>query len=824
MLEALTAEPGAPLRLAVLAPAGHGKSTLLRAVRERWPEATGDVDAATAGAPLVVDDAHLATPERIAAIGALLEQGAPRVVLAARPWPCPPALSAVLATLTDPRPVLTLPALTVQRTARFAAAITGAAPSATTARFLHTCTGGVPRFLERVLAPADAEGIERMAAQRRIPREAVEPFRADLDGLDERVARLLIAADAGAGNDLVLLGEVLDADRDTLAELVESARAAALLRPDGTVAPVVGLAIRALGPVDRRAGTVQRLVEALGRAGKPVLGAASTLLGSGAGGTGVASAFECAAREAVDSDPALATRLFGAAADAGRPVTSMAPGWARAAALAGDLDTALRLSDALLGDRDPELRAEGAGISATVLAHRGELARSAELFQWSGIGGARAFAAVGLAGTGRPEAARSLLASPGEPAMPTLLAGAAQRMAEGVADSLTGAPATALPPLTSAAAMLEPAGATTLMPDSPAALAALAALHAGQLTLADSVLTRAVGNGAGGRLLAGRHRLLRAWVAMTRGELPDAAAIVREVADGGRTLEPRDELFRRALEVGLARRSSDIAGMRRVWQQAYEALMRHQVDLFMLLPLGELMIAAARLGEHDSLDRHAAQASELLSTLGDPPLWTPMVSWSRLQAAVTTQDGDQAGVQAETLGRFAGLSPFTTALAEAAASWHAVLAGSPDAEQVCAAAGQLHELGLRWDAARLAGQAAIRTSDRAAMVMLLDAARRFHGVARQPRQVPSGEDPGPEPAQQQTGVADASALSDREQEVAALVLDGMTYKQVGARLFISAKTVEHHMARMRGKLGAANRRELLGMLRELLGENARPTA
>jgi len=63
---------------------------------------------------------------------------------------------------------------------------------------------------------------------------------------------------------------------------------------------------------------------------------------------------------------------------------------------------------------------------------------------------------------------------------------------------------------------------------------------------------------------------------------------------------------------------------------------------------------------------------------------------------------------------------------------------------------------------------------------------------------------------------DPGILSDREREVAALVLAGLTYKQVGDRLFISAKTVEHHVARMRQKLGATSRAELFDQLRQLV--------
>jgi DNA-binding NarL/FixJ family response regulator len=61
-------------------------------------------------------------------------------------------------------------------------------------------------------------------------------------------------------------------------------------------------------------------------------------------------------------------------------------------------------------------------------------------------------------------------------------------------------------------------------------------------------------------------------------------------------------------------------------------------------------------------------------------------------------------------------------------------------------------------------------------------------------------------------------LSDREQEVATLVLAGLTYKQVADRLYLSAKTVEHHMARIRQRLGCTDRRDLLARLRTLTSD------
>ena len=50
------------------------------------------------------------------------------------------------------------------------------------------------------------------------------------------------------------------------------------------------------------------------------------------------------------------------------------------------------------------------------------------------------------------------------------------------------------------------------------------------------------------------------------------------------------------------------------------------------------------------------------------------------------------------------------------------------------------------------------------------------------------------------------------------MLDGRTHREIGAQLYISAKTVEHHVARIRQKLGAGSRAELLAAIREQLAE------
>ena len=50
-------------------------------------------------------------------------------------------------------------------------------------------------------------------------------------------------------------------------------------------------------------------------------------------------------------------------------------------------------------------------------------------------------------------------------------------------------------------------------------------------------------------------------------------------------------------------------------------------------------------------------------------------------------------------------------------------------------------------------------------------------------------------------------LTDREREVLALVSAGRSNPQIGATLFISRKTAEHHVSRILAKLGVATRSE-----------------
>jgi len=55
---------------------------------------------------------------------------------------------------------------------------------------------------------------------------------------------------------------------------------------------------------------------------------------------------------------------------------------------------------------------------------------------------------------------------------------------------------------------------------------------------------------------------------------------------------------------------------------------------------------------------------------------------------------------------------------------------------------------------------------------------------------------------------DLDKLTEREQEVMRLIARGYTYREVGAKLFISVKTVETHVGKALHKLQLSNRHEL----------------
>ncbi|MCW3841893.1 LuxR C-terminal-related transcriptional regulator [Micromonospora yasonensis] len=826
LLDAVEVGPTGALAVGVTGPGGHGKSALLtelarahrRAGRTVLDGVPGPADPADPEAVLLVDDAHLLDDARLAALHQLVVARRHRLLIGYRPWPRSAALAELAEALKRDGQQLTLTPFTPEQTAAYLARAPELGRWTELADYVHAQTGGVPRDVERLVH--GLRGREHGAGlPAEPPRPAVLLFGPDLEELPADVRRLLLAVAAGVPLPMDLLGRLLGSAPEAVDELVASSRATGLLGADGRLAPLVQRAVIALSPATERTAIWHRLTELQLGHGAPVLPLVRSLRAAGVLRDCPAPALKAAAEEVLAGDPALAAELFAAATAAGLPANTRQ---AVAAALAGDLDAALRLADRLLATAGPGDRAEAATVAATALAHRGQVGRSVELYRWSGTPSSAAFAAVGALAVGRPTPGADLPVADQAGGPPTLRASAARLMAEGVRESVTGPPTAALSALVQAAALLEPDGRAVLLPDSPAALAALTAIHCAEFDIAERVLDRAVTTGIGGPLMTPRHRLLQAWIQMVRGHTAVAAERLAAVTADDRPLESRDLLLASALRLGIARRNSDLESLQRGWGHALEAVVRHPVDLFTLLPLGELAVAGARLGEADRLRPYLHEAWLLLDRLQDPALWSVPLHWTGLHAAILAEEPTVAEEHVAALHAAADHSRYAAVVAAAATSWVDVLRGVVDPVQVEASARGLHDAGLCWDAARLAGQAAIRTSDRRAMTALLECARALQGRPAAPRggRPATADDGSPQVADAVTAPAQ-HRLSDREHEVAELVLAGLTYREIGDRLFLSAKTVEHHMARMRSRLNCANRAELLALLRTIVADRSR---
>lgn len=807
--ETITADPAAPIRTAVQGAGGHGKTTLLRELTGAYraagvpvadrPEEVAD----PASTAVLVDDAHLLDPERLPALRELAETPGARLVVAYRPWPRGAELTELLHSLGPP---VLLGAFSAHDVAHLAERAYGAAPPDAWLERVLAQTGGVPRYVAAMLA-----GLGPNERPEALPQRVVEQFQHDFERLDRPARDCVSAVAVGAAAHPDVLAWLLELEPDAVLRALSAVRASGLVDGSDVLLPVVRNAALLLTPIEWRLRAVRRLVRVQLDRGKPVLGLLRPFLDAHdalAADPTMAAAFEQAAEEAVRQAPALASRFFDAAVSAGTPAPTLAARRARAAAVAGDFDEALRLADEVIVDSSAPERALGVQVAAGVLAHRGLPARSAQLCRWSAEHlrwpGDRAYAAVSLIGIGRFGDAEQLLdGSTDAAAPPTSLSGSSDQLVDGLRESITGSPATALSMLARSASLAEPVGPGVLVPDTPAAIATLAALHCGELDVAASVVNRAIEAGSGGSMLAVRHRLLAAWIPMTRGDTVGARSALEQAAPAPESLQARDRLLATAVEAGIADRDNDTAALHAVRGRARQAIAEHPADLFGLLPLGELVVSCARLHDQEWVDPHLDAAFALLRQLGDPPLWAGLLRWKCLQAAIVAEDPTAARKHAAELDAMAASSPMASAMAAAARAWLGVLAGEVDREATEQAARGLHAAGLTWDGARLAGQAALHTPDRPAMLALLECARSLQGKPGRPRAV---------------GGPDGGALSGREREVAELVLSGLTYKQVGKKLFISAKTVEHHIGRMKQRLGANTREDLLIRLRGLLDE------
>ncbi|MET3163178.1 UNVERIFIED_ORG: DNA-binding CsgD family transcriptional regulator [Arthrobacter sp. UYEF10] len=601
--------------------------------------------------------------------------------------------------------------------------------------------------------------------------------------------------------------------------VIRRAEASGLLLADGTVAGPAQQALLNVTPTARVHALQRELVGFVSAEGQPLGDLARELARGGLVDSRVAAELEAAADKALQHDPALATQLYSEALLSGADELRTAARRAQAAAAAGDLDAAGRITDGLLVSSDPPDVRLGVDVAASVWAQRGLLVRSADLYAWLGpanMGRSAPLAAVAMIGSGNRTGAEEAFPAGSAPSSPTLLAVALSQTGKGVMESLERDPHRGLPLLIHASDMLNAYGSAVPLPDTPGALAALLAVHSGEPHVADTIIRAAVAARQGGDAARPRLHLLQAWSAMQQDDADEARLAINEASKANHwPLVPRDEFLCAALEVGLARRSGDVHDLVMAWDRAREAMLHTAVDLYSLMPWGELMIAAARLRETRRVAHYLDEAWALLARLGEPPLWAVPLHWAAVQAALLNKSPADLAPHAAALVRAADYSHMAAVLAAAGKAWVSVMAGRFQATDVENAARGLKVVGMPWEGARLAGHAAAQADERRDMVRLLACARDLHpqvgttgppaGLSPEVRRSAAENNHGAHP--------DSSGLSEREKEVARLVLEGKTYREIGEAIYISPRTAEHHIARMRRRLGAENRSDLLMRLR-----------
>ena len=665
------------------------------------------------------------------------------------------------------------------------------------------------------------------------PPHVTELVASQLRGAQAAVRDLLLALSVGFALPGPLPADLqhkLDSGTvEDLDALVDRAEAAGLLRPDGTVLGTVQHALLASTPTAKVHALQRELVSVFMSAGQPLGSLARELARGGLADHRVAAELEQGADAALEGDPRLASQLYEEALLAGADPLATAARRAQAAAGDGELDAAARIIDALLVSPDPPDVRRGADVAASVWAQRGMLARAADVYSWLGaarVGPSAPLAAVAMIGAGDRSGAESIFQPDAPAASPTLLAAALVQTGQGIIASLGDKPHQGISLLIHASDMLNSARIALPLPETPAALAALLALHSGDPHLAETVCRSAAAAGQGGNSAQPRLLLLQGWAAMMQDKPEEARLAATEAAKANPwPLVPRDEFMCAALEVGLARRNGDVPELLRAWERAREAMLHTSVDLYSLLPWGELLIAAARLRETPRVAQYLDEAWKLLGQLDDPALWAVPLHWAAVQAALLNESPADLAPHATALARASAHSQLAAVLATAGKAWVSVLAGRFRPADVEGAARLLGAVGMPWEGARLAGHAAARADERRDMMRLLACARDLH-----PQGPPAGAAsraadlrPGAAETAGSRAQSDASGLSEREKEVARLVLEGKTYREIGEAIYISPRTAEHHIARIRRRLGAENRSDLLTRLRLALGvDNQQP--
>ncbi len=805
-------------------PGGSGKSTLLdelsEALRSDGIVVVRSLDDLThpdidqARTALLIDDGEQLSDADLAELATLCRDTGPHMVAAFRPWPRSEALATLSDHLGRQRPLIMLHHLSAIGVRERAAAFLGEPLQEDHVDRLLDTTRGNPRLVDLVLAAVRDEGWD-IRESGALPTTVLEHLRHQFDRLDEELFDFLVALAVGFSAPGPILATAPRFARADLRALMAAARGSGMVSPNGSLIPIVRIAILQSTPAHELWAMRRELVDAIEAAGLPLGEAAFELARHGFRDQRVADALRSRADEALVTDPNQAARLYTAAIDAGADEASLAGRRAQAAWGAGDVRGAERLVDGLLtGVEHPDF-SRVMNVAAASWARKGMLQCSVDAYlSLHGADGSAAapLAAVCLAGLGDVERARTVLATAPDVDYPTSSQVAHTLMAEGILSALEGATDRALSSLLQASSVMADSDEAIPLPEVPAVLAAHVALNAGELGIAAGVLQSAVDAAQGGPAFRNRLRLTQALVAL-RADRPVRARAFLEAAESSQhPLGLRDEILAHAVRIGLARHTDDITSLVRAWNAARQTLARMPIDLAGLPALVELAIAAARLHEAHLVEAHIASAWEMLARVGQPTPWSTNLHWAAIQAAILRNDQQDFAQHTSALLDAAPSSRVATKLAEAGRVWAAALRGEVDVDSVERAVHDLVAAGYPWDAGRLAGHAAARAPEHKDTLQLLALARGLHPEEARIESPHESDDEAP------VAQRDDGSLSAREREVARLVLEGKTYAEIGNAIFISPRTAEHHIARIRRRFGVSTRSELLAQLRLALDD------
>jgi DNA-binding CsgD family transcriptional regulator len=744
-----------------------------------------------------------------------LERSDRTILLLAPPHMRDKRLSQLLERTITAEPAVQLTPMTRRDIATAAHAVLGAAVLPLHVQAIYRASAGLAGVVDAVLQQfARTAPIGRVHVEALVDRAAESYFSRCAAALDTATTAVLEFFEIPAALTAEVIAAALNVSPERADDLLAAARNSGLLAEPGFLPPPARTVVQRTIGVDQLSALRPRLHMALIDSDALSLRTAQELARE-MQDPRLAEFLADAARRAAPDSPAAAHDLFALAVRAGaaRLPTSqqLALEAAETAGRAGDLVSAQQLADGVINTFDapgqisvdePELDF-AVRIAASAATANGTALHAADLYRWLGpdrVGSQASAAAIVLASAGNVADARAFTAA-SRNAAPTATRSAWTLLAEGFCATFAGDGTAGLSAVNRAAAVLAPLRVNQILPDHPAAVAATAALHCGEAEHAEAILVKAMEHAIPDSWARSRLSTLHGFAALAAHDLHSAA---RRSAALPADLDARGKLWAHALAAGIARRSGDAAALRNAWAAARDAVRGHSADVLSLLPVGELWLAASQLGERKHIQPLVDELSNLLRALGDPPLWAALFHWWGIRSGLIENRPDFVIPHAQALARAAQVSTFAATLAQAGQTWTQVLAGTVEPTSVESAAQGLRRIGLAWDGARLAADAASRAGAATSSTVLLQVARALKPMGR----AEGG-------AAATTSARGGGTLSDREADVAELVVLGMPYKHIGSQLFISAKTVEHHVARIRQRIGAEDRAEMLVMLRAM---------